>query len=173
MSTSTDDPVQTFAAMSAALTGFTIAAIRPSLDPVGLSSTYYEFVKARVPTNLASLLGAYRENAEKTPQEIADILLETQSSAAPSERAQLAESIVRMWYLGSWYVPGPVPAGDRPSFSPEQVISRQGYVGGLVWKAAQTHPMGYSEFTFGYWGKQPPSLADFGVDVPSTQGGEV
>ncbi len=166
MSTSADDPVQTFAAMSAALTGFKLEAIRPQLDPVGLSALYYNFVHARSPEMLASLLGAFRESSG-TSQEKADLLLETKSGAPASERAQLAQSIVRMWYLGSWYA----PSGATPPFSPEQVISRQAYVGGLVWKVAQTHPMGYSEFTFGYWAKTPPSLADFGVDVPgSTQG---
>ncbi|HEX4496824.1 MAG TPA: sorbitol dehydrogenase, partial [Thermoanaerobaculia bacterium] len=34
------------------------------------------------------------------------------------------------------------------------------------WKAAQAHPMGYSQFSFGYWSSVPPSLAAFGVDLP-------
>ncbi|WP_437308155.1 hypothetical protein [Sorangium sp. So ce388] len=168
MSTNTNDPIHTFVEMSATLTGFTSAAIRPGLDPVGLSTTYYNFVNARFPTELASLLGAFRESPGKTTQEVADLLLETKTGAPPSERAQLAQSIVRMWYLGSWYDPAPASAEGTL----KQVVSKQGYVGGLVWKVAQTHPMGYSEFTFGYWAKAPPSLADFGINVPAPSQGK-
>jgi hypothetical protein len=169
MSTSADDPIQTFAEMSAALTGFTVDAIRPGIDPIGLSTSYYGFVNERSPALLAALLGAFVENRGKPAQEIADLLLETKTRAAPSARAQLAQSIVSMWYLGSWYVPDPgLPKDNPPSFLLKQVISKQAYVNGLVWKVAQAHPMGYSQFTFGYWGKTPPSLADFGVDVPAS-----
>lgn len=161
MSIAPDDPIQTFAEMSAALTGFQLSVIKPGLDPVGLSTTYYNFVNQRAPGLLVELLGMYRANASRPAQEIADLLLDI-ASPTPSAAAALAQSIVRMWYLGSWYTPG---TADQ-----EQVISDQAYIGGLTWKAMQSHPMGYSEFTFGYWSKTPPSLADFGVDVPS-QGG--
>lgn len=165
MTTAQDDAIDAFAKMSAALTGFTLDTIQPALDPVRLSATYYDFVNARATESLALLLAAYNAIATQPAQAIADSLLEVKSGAPASALAQLAQSIVRMWYLGSWYAPGEGP-------SPVQVISAQAYVGGLVWKAAQTHPMGYSEFTFGYWAKAPPALADFGVDVPSAATGE-
>jgi hypothetical protein len=164
MSASVDDAVETFARMSAALTGFTPETIRPPLDPVNLSASYYEFVNSRATESLALLLAAFRDNEHLPPQQIAELLLETKASGPGSPSAQLAQSIVRMWYLGSWYTPG-------PAATLVQVISRQGYIGGLVWKAAQTHPMGYSEFTFGYWAKLPPPLVEFGVNVPPTAPG--
>jgi hypothetical protein len=165
MTTAQDDAIDTFAQMSAALTGFTLATIQPALDPVRLSASYYAFVNVRATESLALLLSAYRAIATQPAQTIANSLLETASGAPASALAQLAQSIVRMWYLGSWYAPG-------EGSSPVQVISAQAYVGGLVWKAAQTHPMGYSEFTFGYWAQTPPALADFGVDVPSAAKGD-
>ncbi|MGC4086763.1 MAG: sugar dehydrogenase complex small subunit [Polyangiaceae bacterium] len=162
MTAPTNDPVDTFARLSAVLTGFTLATIKPGLDPVNLSKTYYDFVNAKSATTLAQLLAAYLENQSQPAQQLANLLLETQAKT-PSARAALAQSIVRMWYLGSWYAPG--------DSQPTQVVSSQAYVGGLVWKAAQTHPMGYSEFTFGYWSKQPPPLNEFGVDVPPQASG--
>lgn len=158
MSTTSDDPVDIFVGMSAALTGFQSSVLRPDLDPIGLSTTYYNFVNSRFPGLLSELLGMYQVNAGKPAQEIADLLLETKA-ISPSAMAKLAQSIVRMWYLGSWYTMG---TADQ-----EQVISQQAYIGGLTWKAMQSHPMGYSEFTFGYWSSAPPPLADFGVAVPS------
>ena len=32
---------------------------------------------------------------------------------------------------------------------------------GWTWRVAQTHPMGYSDFRFGYWAEDPPALNDF------------
>ena len=40
--------VQDFANMSAALTGFLSSVLKPKLDPVGLTRTYYEFALAQV-----------------------------------------------------------------------------------------------------------------------------
>jgi hypothetical protein len=69
-----------------------------------------------------------------------------------------------MWYLGSWYVPG-VLGGGGFAPPPLQVISSVAYTNGLVWRVMQSHPMGYSAFTFGYWSQQPGSLSSFGVNT--------
>ena len=69
-----------------------------------------------------------------------------------------------MWYLGSWYVPG-VLGGGGFAPPPLQVISAQAYTNGLVWKVMQSHPMGFSPFTFGYWSQTPGPLSSFGVNT--------
>src|SRR5205814_10343288 len=99
-------------------------------------------------------------------------LLET---AAPdptklSQTAYLAQSIVAMWYLGSWYPPG-VLGGNGFAPVPLQVISSVAYTNGLVWRVMQSHPMGFSRFTLGYWGQQPEPLSSFGVNT-GNGGGE-
>lgn len=153
-----DADIQTFAEMSAALTGFVRSVIKPFLDPVNLAGALYEFAVSQVgQAAMTSLLEAYRAIAAQPPQTIADTLLET-SSPAPSAQAQLAQSILLMWYLGSWYVPG------QPG-NVVQVVSMQAYTNSLVWRVAQAHPMGYSPFTFGYWSQPPASLDTFGVNV--------
>jgi hypothetical protein len=155
--------VQAFANMSAAMTGFQPSFIRPFLDPVNLSGIFYEFAVAQVgQTMMDALMNAFAaltsQTPPLTPQQIADSLLEV-SSTTPSNQAQLCQSIVSMWYLGSWYPPPFQTDGLQ------QVISAQAYTKSLVWNLAQAHPMGFSPFTFGYWSQPPGSLETFGVNT--------
>ena len=159
--------VQNFANLSAALTGFQPSFIRPFLDPVNLSGTFYEFAVAQVGQPMMdALLSAFTalstQTPALTPQQIADTLLEV-TSATPSDQALLCQAIILMWYLGSWYPP-PFQTGGF-----QQVISSQAYTKSLAWNLAQAHPMGFSAFTFGYWSQPPASLETFGVNT--TNGG--
>src|SRR5882724_52434 len=156
--------VQDFANMSAALTGFLSSVLKPKLDPVGLARTYYEFALAQVgASQISALLNAFRAIQTQPPQTIANTLLET-SSPTPSGQALLAQSIVAMWYLGAWYILGAKGGGGFPP-TPLQIISSEAYTNGLVWSAMQSHPMGFSPFTFGYWSQAPGPLSSFGVDT--------
>ncbi len=159
--------VQDFANMSAALTGFQPSFIRPFLDPVNLSGTFYEFAVAQVgQTMMDALMSAFdalsNQQPPLSPQQIANTLLEVASST-PSQQAQLCQSIVAMWYLGSWYPPPFQKDGLQ------QVISSQAYTKSLAWNVAQAHPMGFSAFTFGYWSQPPGSLDTFGVNTGGGQ----
>ncbi len=163
-----DDVLADFANMSAALTGFQPSFLRPFLDPVNLSGTYYDFAVSQVSQQgMDALLNAYRAIATQPPQAIANTLLET-GSTTPSNQAQIAQSIVALWYLGSWYKPA-YQNGGVPG-AVVQVVSSQAYTNGLAWQVAQAHPMGFSAFTFGYWSQPPASLATFGVNVPDGGG---
>ena len=159
-----DADVQDFADMSAALTGFQSSVLKPALDPLGLARTYFQFAEGQVGQSaMTALLNAYRAIKTQPPQQIADALLET-SASQPSQQACIAQSIVAMWYLGSWYPPGVLGGGG---FAPPalQVISSTAYTNGLVWRVMQSHPMGYSQFVFGYWSQPPASLSTFGVNT--------
>ena len=165
--TPSESVAQAFANLSAALTGFQSSFIRPFLDPVNLSGTFYNFAVAQVgQTMMDSLMSAFASLSSQTPpltaQQIADTLLEV-SSPTPSSQAQLCQSIVAMWYLGSWYPP-PFQTNGL-----QQVISSQAYTKSLAWNLAQAHPMGFSAFTFGYWSQAPASLETFGVNTGGGQ----
>jgi hypothetical protein len=168
-SSASEADVQDFANMSAALTGFLSSMLKPALDPVGLARTYYEFALAQEGAAMVALLNAFRAIQTQPPQTIADTLLET-SSSTPSHQASIAQSVVAMWYLGAWYRPGMIGGGGFPP-NPLQVISSEAYTNGLVWKVMQSHPMGFSAFTFGYWSQQPGPLSTFGVNT-GTGGGQ-
>ena len=163
-----DTDIQDFADMSAALTGFQSSVLKPALDPVGLAHTYYLFAMAQVgQAAMSTLLNAYRAIKTQPAQQIADSLLET-SAPTPSQQAFIAQSILAMWYLGSWYPPGVV---GGHGFAPPalQVVSSAAYTNGLVWRAMQSHPMGYSPFVFGYWSQPPAALPTFGVNDGGAQ----
>jgi hypothetical protein len=161
-----DSVVQDFANLSAALTGFQSSFIRPFLDPVNLSGTFYEFAVSQAGQSMMdALLNAFNALSNQTPpltsQQIADNLLEvTTPNGQESNQAQLCQAIIAMWYLGSWY-----PPAFLASTSQQQVISSQAYTKSLVWNLAQAHPMGFSAFTFGYWSNPPASLDTFGVNT--------
>src|ERR1044072_2890195 len=139
-----EDTLQAFADMSAALTGFQSSFIRPFLDPVNLSGTFYTFAISQVgQPRMDALMSAFQalstQTPKLTPQQIADTLLET-ALDAPSLQAQLCQGVVSMWYLAWGYTPG-VRGGN--GFAPPalQVISSQAYTKSLVWNLAQSHPM--------------------------------
>ena len=159
--------VQDFADMSAALTGFLSSVLKPALDPAVLARTYYEFALKHGDAGVMSqLMTAYRAIKTQAPQQIADTLLETATPDPTklSPTAYLAQSIVAMWYLGSWYPPGVLGGGGFAPV-PLQVISSAAYTRGLVWRVMQSHPMGSSHFDFGYWSLVPKPLSTFGVNT--------
>jgi hypothetical protein len=170
MSTAANLPPDTrptdFADMSAALTGFTIGEINPINDPLDRVNMFLQASDANATggaTAVSALLAAYVKLRGQglTSQQIANSLLDTAGDPKnPSPQTLLARQIVSLWYFGAWYGSQPKPT----------VISSNAYIGGLAWQAMQAHPMGNSDFTFGYWTQPPPPLSDFGVDVPPSGG---
>lgn len=154
--------VQNFAAMSAVLTGFQEGVIAPGIDPTDLKQVYLDTADAKVgPALVDQLIAQFLSLAGQPKQQVADALLAT-ASPDPPQTALLARSVVKMWYFGIWYPAAP-PSTTGPPIDGTQ-ISANAYIGGLAWRAAQAHPMGYSAFSFGYWSQVPPTLAQFGVD---------
>lgn len=161
-----DTDLQDFADMSAALTGFRSDFLKPQLDPTNLSKAYFDFATDKTKNSQATvqtLLTAYRAIKSQPAQQIANALLET-ANPFPSPQALLAESIAKLWYTASWYEPG--------STFMVQVVSSQAYTKGLAWQVMQSHPMGFSPFSFGYWSTPPGPLAQFGVDTGNGGGGQ-
>jgi hypothetical protein len=157
-----NNDIQDFAAMSAALTGFQLQFLKPPLDTTNLSQAYFDYATKATQNEQATvqtLLTAYRAISTQPPQQIADTLLET-AGQFPSPQALLAQSIVKLWYTGSWYPPG--------SEVMAQVVSSLAYTNGLAWQVMQSHPMGYSPFSFGYWANEPGPLSQFGVNTDNT-----
>jgi len=165
-----DSVLQDFADMSAALTGFQSSFLRPFLDPTNLSEVFYNFAVAQVgQTVMDDLLNAFRAIQKEPAQKIADTLLEVKiPTGKESSQAQIAQAIILMWYLGSWYTPAYQTANKQPG-QVLQVISSQAYTKSLVWNVAQAHPMGFSAFTFGYWSQPPAGLNTFGVNTGGGQ----
>lgn len=142
-----------FVAMSAVLTGFAASILKPATDAQQQALQYLNFLQSStsgVAQELPALLDVYRKNQGKP-----DALIGAAIMASPS--AELARRIIKLWYTGSWYEP--FVAGKGANML--RVVSSQAYTNGLVWKAAQAHPMGFSVMRFGYWGATPPPLSAY------------
>jgi hypothetical protein len=146
-------PMQNFVNLSALLTGIAADKLAPALDPKNVKQIYYDYIDAQDSAAFQQLLSIYAANAAQPPATIADILF-NQSGASI---CFLARSVMLAWYLGSWYAPADLAQGLPTNV----VISSIAYTQGWSWNVAQAHPMGYSNFQFGYWASTPPSLSDY------------
>jgi Membrane bound FAD containing D-sorbitol dehydrogenase len=144
-----------FLGLSSALTGIAVDRLNPKRDVLDVKQAYYK--RAQRYAEFEQLLKLYNANSDKPDKdEIAKIILDD-----PNVRF-LARSIILAWYLGAWYEPDVL---KKPPPVPPilfEVISPTAYTQGFVWRVAQAHPMGYSEWAFGYWSDPPTqSLDDF------------
>jgi hypothetical protein len=157
-----DTPMDLFVGLSAVLTGIDKSKLAPDLDPINIKKTYFDYAQGKAGNTFQNLLNIYQQNQSQPPAQIGDIIL----NQSGDDICYLARAVMLMWYLGSWYDPavlkkynGPQPPTDPvPAFA---VISSAAYTQGWAWSVAQAHPMGYSNFQYGYWSKLPPSLQDF------------
>src|SRR6185503_11523618 len=151
-----------FVALSAVLTGIAASKLRPVLDTHGTAQTYLDLATAKGGATFATLMSIYRAHESEPAAEVANVILEGPSTVV----ANLARSIMLLWYLASWYDPDRLSALSQgpPAFVPSTVVSADAYTQGWVWRVGQTHPMGYSEWKFGYWHSAPPPLAAFIAD---------
>lgn len=141
-----------FVRLSSALTGYTTQVLAPPLTPIDLAGEYLSFVQGKDAQGLSALLAAW--NAIDTGQD------PLQQPTGPLQEkilddpvlGPLARRVIRLWYVSIWYDQEP-----PPMFGSGTVVSSNAYCGGLVWDAAQAHPMGFSELTFGYWAEPPAS----------------
>jgi hypothetical protein len=136
-----------FVGLSSALTGVAASQLKPKIDPIDIAGQYFAtltgHVAAPVLTNLATTFQAASTPVAGATAVLADPVL-----------GPVARSIMKLWLLGSWYEPA------KPTQA-VNVVSAQAYKESLVWKVMQSHPMGYSMFTYGYWAKPPPALDQF------------
>jgi Membrane bound FAD containing D-sorbitol dehydrogenase len=144
-----------FIRLSAALTGIDASKLAPGTDPINIKTEYFDWVRAQSPEAFNNLLTFFRSSSNSA--RFLDSLSEAPQSN--TEIGGLARSIVLLWYLGAWYDPKDLRNVDQ-QLMPE-IISAKAYTQAWIWRVAQTHPMGYSEWAFGYWQDEPPLLNKF------------
>ena len=156
--TSAPPTLDDFVALSAILTGIDAGQLHPTLDTHGTAQTYFDQFTTRAGPTFAALIDVYVANKGKPPDQIAQAVFADPAGAV----ALLAQSVMLMWYLASWFDPTNPAFRNPPPFGlPSTVVSADAYTQGWVWPVAQTHPMGYSEWNFGYWKQDPPPLEAF------------
>lgn len=159
--TTAKTPMELFVGLSGVLTGIDPANLAPPLDPINIKQTYFDTAQSKAGSVFNQLLQIYDTNQASPPATIADVVF---NQSGPAVK-YLARAVMLMWYLGSWYDPADLQKYDSPTPPAppinSTVISATAYTQGWAWNVAQAHPMGFSNFTFGYWSQNPPSLEDF------------
>ena len=155
-----DPNLQNFIDLSAVLTGLAADLLAPSVDPINLPPLFFTTAQQGMGTAaFSNLLDLYASIESQQPAQIASAVL---GNSNP-QIAQGARSIMKLWLLGSWYQPYDQ---DNAHTGDTLVVSDQAYKESWAWKIAQSHPMGYSQYHFGYWAEEPPTLKQFtGVDA--------
>ena len=154
-----------FIGLSVVLTGFAESIIAPALDPVDIKSEYLPVftqkisAEAQDPNLVNNILNTFAALKQEglSNQEIGAQML----SPSNGENFVLAcRKLIFMWYSGAW--PTIIPAtASEPEKTVSDMISAKSYTTGLVWQVMQSHPMGDSNYRYGYWAKPPAALADY------------
>ena len=154
-----------FIGLSAVLTGFNESVIAPDLDPVDIKSVYLPLFTQKIaqesgnPSLTSQIFQKFESlrAGKLTPQQIGQAMLDS----ANGEAFVLAcRKLIFMWYAGAW--PTVIPATTTtPASTVSDIISEDAYTSSLVWQVMQSHPMGDSNYRYGYWAKDPVPLSDY------------
>jgi hypothetical protein len=159
--TATPAQMADFVRLSVAMTGIAQDLLAPAVDPFNMKQLYFDTAQKNDAAAFQQLLGILAANPGVTGDALANLILNGSGDTV----RYLGRAILLMWYFGAWYAPADLQKNAGTSPPPNSVassvISADAYTQGWIWSVAQAHPMGYSNFRFGYWNTKPPSLSDF------------
>lgn len=154
-----------FVGLTAVLTGFNQSVFAPDVDPVDVKSEYLPLFKQKIaqesgnPSLVSQIFQKYETlQAQKlTPQQIGVAMLDPGNGEA---FVLACRKLIFMWYAGAW--PTVIAAtATTPASTVSDIISENGYTSSLVWQVMQSHPMGDSNYRYGYWAQPPVPLSDY------------
>jgi len=150
-----------FVGLSAVLTGFAAATIAPAIDPINIKAEYYAKFQAEIGNNLFfQILSDFQTRntppgSNQTQEEKNQLIGEAMLAGSNGENYVMScRKLIFLWYSGAW----PTVDGDTTS---SQMLSAKSYTQGLAWQVMQSHPMGDSNYRYGYWAKEPADLSGY------------
>jgi len=156
-----EQQMNNFVGLSAVLTGFAATTIAPSIDPINIKAAYYAKFQAELGNNLFfQILSDFEtrntppasgQTQEEKNQQIGESML---SGSNGELYVMSCRKLIFLWYSGAWATVD----GDTTS---SQMLSAQSYTQGLAWQVMQSHPMGDSNYRYGYWAKEPADLSKY------------
>tara|TARA_R110001632_G_scaffold64960_6_gene154226 strand:+ start:7440 stop:7892 length:453 start_codon:yes stop_codon:yes gene_type:complete len=144
-----EQQMNNFVGLSAVLTGFAADTIAPNIDPINIKAEYFTKFTAEI-SNYAAILSAYEllKSQGKTDQEIGEAILAIADYEMPCRQ------LIFLWYSGAW-------ATANGSMTSSEMLSAKSYTQGLAWQVMQSHPMGDSNYRYGYWANEPADLSGY------------
>ena len=136
-----------FVGLSAVLTGFSAGTIAPTIDPINIKAEYFTIFATEIP-NYTEILSEYKRLKGKTNKEIGEALLANIDYEMPCRK------LIFLWYSGAW-------ATVNGSMTSSEMLSAKSYTQGLAWQVMQSHPMGDSNYRYGYWANEPADLSGY------------
>jgi hypothetical protein len=166
-----------FAAMSSTLMGVPFRSLQPIIeqDNIPMSDVYYNLCMIAGPAATTALLAQYDQfvGFGLNAQTIANFLLTTGGvpprpnldSNGTFSRLSLLAWLYGVWYGGTEIARNPAAAAyiTDPDYHQDFLVSGRAYKNGWIWRIAQSHPMGFSQFNFGTWATDAPTLRQYGV----------
>lgn len=146
-----------FTGLSAVLTGFAETKIAPDIDPINVKEEYFaawtEKTGATLATAILDKYAALVALNTNTNQIIGEQMLDPSNGA---DFVLACRKLIFLWYSGAW----PTLSPDGKSTS-SVLLSTKSYNAGLVWQVMQSHPMGSSNYRYGYWSQEPAPLNSY------------
>lgn len=166
-----------FTDLSSTLLGIAPTVINPTVKPddISLSDVYYDLGNIAGAAAMNALIAEYDRlvGSSNPPSVIARVLLtEAGGTLRPDAIGTFARLTMLMWLYGVWY--GGTEVSRNPqaptyitdaNYRVDFIVSSRAYKAGWIWRIAQSHPMGFSQFNFGSWASPPPTLADYGISL--------
>ena len=144
-----EQQMENFVGLSVVLTGFAKTIIAPDIDPINIKAEYFAKFTAEI-SNSDAILSAYEtlKSQNKSDQEIGEAILANSAYEMPCRK------LIFLWYSGAW-------ATVNGSMTSSEMLSAKSYTQGLAWQVMQSHPMGDSNYRYGYWANEPADLSGY------------
>lgn len=163
-----------FVSLSSTLVGVPATFLEPQViqDNYSTADVFYGLERLAGTAAVDALLVAWEGFPPGDPPSLkAEKLLTTgprvrrDDAAGTFSRLTMLAWLYGVWYGGTEVTRNPAAAGfiTDPEYRQDFIVSGRAYKNSWIWRIAQAHPMGFSQFNFGSWASAPPSLADYGI----------
>ncbi|MET0606771.1 MAG: hypothetical protein ABWZ80_09965 [Beijerinckiaceae bacterium] len=166
-----------FVQASSTLLGIPTASLKPSQgeqDNLLMADVFYTLAVTAGSAGINGMLTAYQNLNPETPDNIKALALLAVDSSGSAPRTDAVGTFARLtmlaWLFGTWYGGTEIANNSKAAqaitnkdYQQDFIISGRAYKNGWIWRIAQAHPMGFSQFSFGSWASKPPTLQNYGV----------
>jgi len=149
--------LQTFVDLVSALTGVSAGVASQAQAAAQYLENYTQLADLVAGTNATDALLEIYAQVRKTlpPGEAAKKLFHGGLDGGSPDKdwpfSAMAKTLMKFVLLGVWYDP-------KKKDDDGTIPTAESYAESLVWLIAQAHPVGASNFAYGYWANPPPPL---------------